>query len=59
MGGLQLDTLISEGVIQTKDHTAHMGAEEAHLVIFDRRPEQGWDAKIWQRQVDGLDVWGC
>jgi len=54
-----LDTLISEGVIQTKDYTAHMGAEEAHLVIFDRRPEQGWDAKIWQRQVDGLDVWGC
>jgi hypothetical protein len=36
-----------------------VGAGEAHLIIFDRNPERNWDDKIWQKDVDGLPVWGC
>jgi hypothetical protein len=36
-----------------------MGTEEAYLVVFDRRAKLGWDEKIWQKEMDGLVVWGC
>jgi hypothetical protein len=36
-----------------------MGAEEAHLVIFDRRPERTWEEKVWRREAEGIGVWGC
>ena len=27
-----------------------VGADEVHLVIFDRDPERTWEDKIWQRE---------
>jgi hypothetical protein len=54
-----LDTLISDGIVQTKDYAQQMGTTEAYLVIFDRRAKMSWDEKIWQKTIDELMVWGC
>ncbi|TSE31883.1 hypothetical protein Ttaiw_01300 [Tepidimonas taiwanensis] len=68
-----LDALIAEGLTQTADYADKAGADEAHLVIFDRRPGIAWEDKIWQRSEtvsrtpDGgsdagartIGVWGC
>ena len=53
------ETLLQEGIAQTKGYSAQVGADEAHLIIFDRNPERPWDEKIWRKQVDDLPVWGC
>ncbi|EIJ36056.1 hypothetical protein [Thiothrix nivea] len=57
-----LDSTIAEGVEQTAGYADQCGADEAHLVIFDRRPDVSWDEKIWQRQVNrgerSLGIWG-
>lgn len=53
-----LEATMAEGIAQTKDYALHVGADEAHLVIFDRQSSD-WDAKIWQREVEGIGVWGC
>jgi hypothetical protein len=44
-----LDTVISEGIVQTKNYAKQMGTEEAYLVVFYRRAKLGWDEKIWQK----------
>jgi len=48
---------------QTADYTRQVGADEAHLVIFNRDPATAWDDRIWHRPEsrDGLNimVWGA
>ena len=44
--GRNFDTLLQEGVAQTQGYAAQVGADEAHLIIFDRNPERPWDEKI-------------
>jgi len=53
-----LETVISEGVTQTADYAATVGADESHLIVFDRQ-NTDWDAKIWHRTQDGIGIWGC
>ena len=57
-----LKTTLQKGLIQTADYAAHCGADEAHLIIFDRRLEVPWDKKIWYEPntQDGqeITVWG-
>jgi hypothetical protein len=52
-----------QGLQQTAAYARQVGADEAHLVLFDRRPDIPWDARIWQREAvqDGLrvSVWGA
>jgi hypothetical protein len=52
-----------QGLAQTAGYARQVGADEAHLVLFDRRPEVPWDARIWQREAveDGVrvQVWGA
>lgn len=54
-----LDTLIADGIVQTKAYAQQMGTDEAYLVIFDRRANLSWEDKIWQKTMDDLMVWGC
>lgn len=58
-----LDSVIEKGLEQTADYTRQVGADEAHLVIFNRDPDTAWDERIWQRPAsqDGLNimVWGA
>ena len=51
------------GIPQTVEYAQTIGADEAHLMIFDRRPNKPWSKRIWQKttQHDGwvLGVWGA
>ena len=58
-----LEPVLAKGLEQTADYTQRVGADEAHLLIFDRRPDVPWDQKIWQRPERFGDlpigVWGA
>ena len=55
--------MLAVGLEQTADYVARVGADEAHLVIFNRTPGVPWDEKIWQRQERfgalPIAVWGA
>jgi hypothetical protein len=56
------ETVLQEGLRQTRDYATLKGVKEAHLVLFDRRPNKTWDEKIYDRvtEVEGytIHVWG-
>jgi hypothetical protein len=56
------DKLIAEGLAQTSRYMDQSGAEERHLVIFDRRARRKWSDKIFRRtrKFEGrtIEVWG-
>ena len=59
-----LDAILQDGIAQTVAYARQCGADEAHLIVFDRRqPETPWDERIWQREVTGqgwaLGLWGA
>jgi len=57
-----LDTIKSEGLAQTHDYMDRCGADEGHLVIFDRRPGSSWEERIYREsaayQGMAIEVWG-
>lgn len=57
-----LDKTISKGLQQTAGYADQCAADEAHLLIFNRRKNILWDDKIWQReetyQQRKVGVWG-
>jgi hypothetical protein len=57
-----LERLLADGLAQTWAYADAMGAEEAHLVIFDQRPAVPWEARIWRRSEPYhgrvITVWG-
>lgn len=58
-----LEKTLAVGLTQTADYADACGADEAHLVIFDRRPDITWDAKIWRRTETchgrTVQLWGA
>ena len=58
-----LEETIAAGLAQTWAYADASGAEEAHLVIFDRTPGRPWTEKVWRRQEVhhgmSITVWGC
>ena len=58
-----LESVIAQGLEQTTDYADQFGADESHLVIFNRDPDVSWDEKIWQhtetRGTRTLGVWGA
>ena len=58
-----LEALLADGLVQTTDCADRCGADEAHLVVFDRRPDVPWDDRIWQRETTHgrwtLGLWGA
>jgi len=58
-----LENTIEKGLSQTADYADTCGADEAHLLIFDRHSDKIWDDKIWYRPQCKIgnrmiDVWG-
>ena len=57
-----LERTIAEGVQQTRGYMDRCGAEEGHLIVFDRAPERAWAEKIFRRAPSGdgvpVTVWG-
>ena len=58
-----IETVIACGLEQTADYASRIGADEAHLVVFDRDPARTWDERIWRREEHFGDlpitVWGA
>ncbi|KAA0876599.1 P-loop NTPase family protein [Nitrincola tapanii] len=58
-----LDTTLSKGLEQTTDYAQQVGADEAHLVIFNRDAKVAWDERIWQDEStwkeQSVSVWGA
>jgi hypothetical protein len=56
------DRALSDGLEQTARYAEQSNATEAHLIICDERPGQGWDGKIYERTERGgdreIEVWG-
>ena len=57
-----LSRTIPEGLEQTWKYMDRCGAEEGHLVIFDRDAEKSWESKIFRREETyrgtPIIVWG-
>ena len=57
-----LEATIAEGLAQTWEYADRCGADEAHLLIFDRRTGRSWDERIWTRQEmyneTPIHIWG-
>ena len=57
-----LDRLIREGLEQTAAYMDRCGAESGHLVIFDLRPGQSWEERLFRKDpAPGerpITVWG-
>ena len=57
-----VETLIKNSLEQVVDYQQQVGAEEAHLVIFNRKKGVSWKKKIWQKnathQGQTIAVWG-
>jgi hypothetical protein len=57
-----LEATEQKGLVQTADYAARCGADEAHLLIFDRRPDITWNEKIWHKpahpDTGEITVWG-
>jgi hypothetical protein len=43
-----LEATLADGLPQIADYAARCKADEAHLLIFDRRPSVSWEDKIWR-----------
>ena len=58
-----LKSVIAKGLAQTVDYCQRVGADEAHLVIFNRDPRMTWSKKLWQRQATHagakVTIWGA
>lgn len=57
-----LDRLIREGLEQTAAYMDGCGAESGHLVIFDLRPGQSWEERLFRKDPEPgenpITVWG-
>ncbi|TSE26337.1 hypothetical protein Tsedi_00635 [Tepidimonas sediminis] len=57
-----LEATIEEGLTQTAAYADQCGAQEAHLIVFDRRPGRSWEEKIFHRRETfggrTIGVWG-
>ena len=58
-----LEKTIEQGLLQIAEYMDRTGADDAHLVIFDRRADISWDNKVFERQAataDGrpVSIWG-
>ena len=58
-----LKAVMARGLEQTADYARRLGADESHLVLFDRDPKRSWDKKIWRREErfggTPVTVWGA
>ena len=56
------ETTLTDGLEQTAECADKCGADEAYLVIFDRRRDKSWEERIWQRAESyagrAITVWG-
>ena len=58
-----LDAVLDPGLEQTADYADKCRADEAHLVVFNRKPNVNWDDKVWHRTLEHhgriIEAWGA
>jgi hypothetical protein len=58
-----LDKTIQKGLEQTLEYSDNVGADESHLIIFNRNKGMKWDDKIWYKEMSFEErrvlVWGA
>ena len=58
-----IERTLADGLAQTWHYADTCGADEAHLIIFDRRPGRTWQERIYRRdesyQQRLITVWGA
>ena len=58
-----LEATLQHGLAQVADYADRCGADESHLILFERRAEIPWDERIWQRDERvgqrSVGVWGA
>jgi len=54
-----MESTIIEGLTQIKGYMDKCGTDQGHLLIFDRRANRTWEEKIWDKEIEGIQVWGC
>ncbi len=59
-----LESMLPNALAQTSEYADMVGADESHLIFFNRDADMEWDKKIWHRQHKCKDrriieVWGC
>lgn len=54
-----MESTIIEGLTQIKGYMDKCGTNQGHLLIFDRRTNRAWEEKIWDKEIEGIRVWGC
>jgi hypothetical protein len=59
----RLDAILKDALPQTADYADRCGANEAHVVVFDRRPNKPWSKRIWRKTASHgnwtMGVWGA
>ena len=62
IGSANTPALLSRGLEQTAEYMDKCGADEGHLVCFDRSADKSWDEKIFTRienhQTSAIHIWG-
>ena len=57
------EAVLKDALPQTADYADRCGADEAHIVVFDRRPDVSWEERIWQREATQgkwtITLWGA
>lgn len=58
-----VDSTVAEGLAQTGEYADTVGADESHLVVFDKSPDKSWDEKVFRRDATlpngrRISVWG-
>ncbi|OEU73602.1 MAG: hypothetical protein BA864_06375 [Desulfuromonadales bacterium C00003093] len=57
-----LESTLEKGLEQTWEYMDHCGADQGHLVIFDRDSDKSWEKKIFRREEEyqgrKIMVWG-
>ena len=57
------EAVLKDALPQTTDYADRCGADEAHIVVFDRRPDVSWEERIWQREATQgkwtITLWGA
>jgi hypothetical protein len=57
-----VEATIKEGLVQTVDYMDKCGADEGHLLVFDRDERRAWEEKIFVREervgAKAVWVWG-
>ena len=61
--GRKRKSVIKKGLPQTSEYADRCGADEAHLLLFDRDPDRSWKERIFhesghEHEGRAIEVWG-